>query len=118
MMSVLLVAVGAFLGAIARYSLVRLVTSDRYGPALAILMANVAGSFLLGVIVVIASPSWLLFAGVGFCGTLTTFSTFAIDVIGFTERRRTGTAVGYAVVSVVVCLAVAGMGMAIGTALT
>lgn len=48
-----------------------------------ILIVNVVGSFLLGL--VIGEETDLTFAIVGFCGSLTTWSAFALDLDG--ERR-------------------------------
>ena len=48
-----------------------------------ILIVNVVGSFLLGI--VIGEETDIAFAIVGFCGSLTTWSAFALDLDG--ERR-------------------------------
>lgn len=45
----------------------------------ATLLVNVVGSFLLGVVARKAMPTALAI-GVGFCGGLTTFSTFAVEI--------------------------------------
>ena len=73
------VAVGGIVGALARWGVLEAL--DR--PTLALLIVNAAGSALLGVVVV----RWphpdepkRLALGVGFCGGLTTFASFALDV--------------------------------------
>ena len=90
----LLVGVGAFVGAIARYGL-GLWFSERFGPGFPIgtLVVNVSGSFLLGFLVVHATerlglgePARLLL-GVGFCGGFTTFSAFALETMVLLEAR-------------------------------
>lgn len=70
-----------------------------------ILVVNVAGSFVLGVLLA-EEPSHQRsrvalhdFGAIGFCGGLTTFSTFAVEVVDLIERGRPGTAVSYALVS-------------------
>lgn len=85
MTAFVLVAAGGALGAAVRYLLV-LCVSGRFPWS--ILVANLAGSFVLGVLLVSASPGWLLFAGVGFCGALTTFSTFALDTFVLAREGR------------------------------
>ena len=91
MSAFLLVAAGGALGAGARYLLVAFV-SGRF-PA-SILIANLAGSFVLGLLLASVDSSLWLFAGVGFCGALTTFSTFALDTLLLArEGRRAASAV-------------------------
>ena len=76
-MTVLLVALGAALGAPTRYVAGHLL--DGRLPWGTILV-NVMGSFLLGL-----SSGWglsgasMAFVGVGFCGALTTYSAFAVQ---------------------------------------
>ncbi|HJX44739.1 MAG TPA: CrcB family protein, partial [Geodermatophilus sp.] len=53
------------------------------------LAVNVAGSAVLGVLLGLGSvPAWALaLVGTGFCGTLTTFSTFGADVVRLVDER-------------------------------
>ena len=95
-MTALLVALGAAVGAPLRF-LVGLVLPGPRGT----LLVNVAGSALLG-LVVTATPDTAALVGVGFCGALTTFSTFAVEA---TERRSWR----YVVLSVVLCLGAAAL---------
>lgn len=97
MTAVLLVAAGGALGAAVRYLLV-LRISGRFPWS--ILVANLAGSFLLGLLLDSAPPDLLLFAGVGFCGALTTFSTFALDTLLLAREGRPAASVANVVVSV------------------
>ena len=70
---------------------------------------NVAGSAVLGVLLGLGSvPAWALaLVGTGFCGTLTTFSTFGADVVRLVDER----AVARAAVTVAATL-VLGLGAA------
>jgi CrcB protein len=70
----LLVALGASVGAPLRFLVAKAVP----GVA-ATLLVNVAGSAVLGLLVS-PSPSTAALVGIGFCGALTTFSTFAVEV--------------------------------------
>ena len=101
MSALLLVGLGGALGATVRYLLVLLV-SGRFPWS--ILIANLAGSFLLGILLVSASPGLLLFAGVGFCGALTTFSTFALDTLVLAREGRLAASTGNVAASVVGCV--------------
>lgn len=105
----LLVAVGAALGAPARYLTNHWVRERLGGTAVAgTLIVNVVGSFVLGVLVgagVTGAPMALV--GIGFCGALTTFSTLALEVWdAMSDDRRT-----HAVVNVGLSLAL-GLGAA------
>ncbi len=77
------VALGAALGAPARYLISRAVqVRHRMWMPLGTMTVNVLGSLLLGVLVGAGSGQTLmLLVGTGFCGTLTTFSTFAFETL-------------------------------------
>ena len=48
------------------------------------------------------APGWVVaLVGTGFCGTLTTFSTFGADVVRLVEERALGRALGYLAATVV-----------------
>lgn len=97
MTAVLLVGIGGALGAAVRHLLI-LRFSGRFPWS--ILAANVIGSFFLGVLLESAPPDLLLFAGVGFCGALTTFSTFALDTLVLAREGRSAASIANVVVSV------------------
>ncbi|MEX5720858.1 fluoride efflux transporter FluC [Geodermatophilus maliterrae] len=96
-------AVGAMAGAPLRLLAARLAARSRHDPALGTLAVNVAGSAVLGVLLGLGSvPSWVLaLVGTGFCGTLTTFSTFGADVVRLVEERAVGRALAYTAASLV-----------------
>jgi fluoride exporter len=90
--SLLLVLLGGAVGAVARY----LVTLWTQTPIMGrfpwgTLVANVVGSFVLGVISGLAAgadglPEWVrLLAGTGFCGALTTYSTFGLETVRLSQ---------------------------------
>ncbi len=95
-MTPLLVVAGAVLGAPLRLLATR-IAGRRTDPAVGTLVVNVAGSALLGVLLGLrdVSPAVLALVGTGFCGALTTFSTFGADVVGLLERRALGRALAY-----------------------
>ena len=58
-----------------------------------VLMVNIAGAFILGVFIVLSQQWYLdrkysLFAVVGFCGSLTTMSAFALDSSNLLENNQ------------------------------
>jgi CrcB protein len=89
----LLVGVGGFLGANARFVLARVVGAAVGTPfPLGTFIVNVSGSFLLGVLgtlvaqrIVPGSEALRLALGVGFLGAFTTFSTFELETHGLVE---------------------------------
>ncbi|MGI9196942.1 MAG: fluoride efflux transporter FluC [Candidatus Nanopelagicales bacterium] len=109
-----LIAVGGALGAMGRYLLSLWRTP---GFPYGILMANVVGSLLLGILVAGAPRASFLLVGVGFCGALTTFSTFSLDTLVLAREGRRTAAVANVAMSVAACLVAAGIGLGIGSVL-
>lgn len=92
-MTVLGLAIGGGLGALARYGLTGVIAGSSRSPFPAgTLTVNVTGSFLLGWLVslVLAGrvpESTLVWAGAGFLGAFTTFSTFTYETLQLVEDR-------------------------------
>jgi CrcB protein len=89
MITALLVAAGAAVGAPLRY-LTDQAIKARHGLSFpwGTLVVNIIGSFLLGVLVGLpADEAVLRLAGTGFCGALTTYSTFGYETL---RLLRTG----------------------------
>jgi CrcB protein len=105
----LFVALGAAAGAPLRYWLAQRL--DRDGFPLGIWLVNVAGSTLLGLLVGLGTEGRALaLVGVGFCGALTTYSTFAVQSVGLGTRRGAV----YALATVAGSLAGCALGYAAG----
>jgi len=117
-MTILLVLLGGAVGAPARYVTDVLIqrlhaTAFPWGTW----TVNVAGSFVLGVVVA-AGTGWpATLVGTGFCGALTTFSTFGYESVRLAEEGETATATAYVVASLAVGLAAAALGWTIGSTL-
>lgn len=83
--TVLLVGTGGFIGSVLRYLLQVFVEKGMSSTfPLGTLIANIAGSFLIGIVFALAekqimSAEWRLFMSVGICGGFTTFSAFAFN---------------------------------------
>lgn len=117
-MTPLLVVLGAAVGAPARYLTDRLVQSRHTtGFPWGTFTVNVAGSFVLGMVAAAASPAVATLVGTGFCGALTTYSTFGWEIVGLARDGRRLLAVLNAVGSVMAGLGAAGLGLAVGTTL-
>ena len=106
------VGAGGAIGAMTRYG-IAVWMAERYGAAswTATLAVNIAGCFLMGIIAAYLAISALLsetargFLAVGFLGSLTTFSSFALDGYGFWLRGDMLGGVGYISASVLLSLA-------------
>ena len=112
-MSVLLIAAGAAVGAPVRWWVDRWV-QQRWVPALpwGTFTVNVVGSLLLGALAhaTMSDSGAFLLLGVGFCGALTTFSSFAWETFRLVEDGAELYAVLNVAGSLVVCLAAASLG--------
>ncbi len=112
MTAALLVALGAAVGAPARYLLDRAV-QRRYPGPWGTVTVNVLGSFVLGVLAGTASGPWQLLAGTGFCGALTTYSTFAHETVRRADAGETRRAVLEALAGITAGVLAAALGLAL-----
>lgn len=89
------IALGASIGASARYFLSVLIARDfasafPYGT----LLINITGSLILGFFLVFSTeralldPKWRLLVAVGFCGSYTTFSSYAFESFALMEQGQ------------------------------
>jgi CrcB protein len=111
-MTVLLVALGAAIGAPLRYLTDRY-TQARYGTGFpwGTLIVNVTGSLILGLTLGLPlSPSLIALLGTGFCGALTTYSTFSWETLTLARRGEQATAVAYTLLSLLSGLGAATLG--------
>lgn len=117
-MTALLVVLGAALGAPLRYATDRLVQSRHTtGFPWGTFTVNVTGSFLLGlVLAATASPAVTALVGTGFCGALTTYSTFGYETVQLGAGGSRLFAAFNAIGSVLAALGAAGLGLAVGAA--
>ena len=78
---------------------------------------NIVGSLILGVVAAAASAPVAALAGTGFCGALTTYSTFSYEAVALLEGRLRLAGLINVVGSVVVGVAAATAGWALGQTL-
>jgi fluoride exporter len=89
------IALGAIVGACARYFLSLVIARDfssafPYGT----LLINVTGSLIVGFFLVFSTervlldPKWRLLVVIGFCGSYTTFSSYAYESFALMERGQ------------------------------
>ncbi|WP_214323920.1 fluoride efflux transporter CrcB [Nonomuraea sediminis] len=118
-MTVLLVVLGAAVGAPLRYLADRAVQA-RHATVFpwGTLTVNVVGSALLGFLAALpASGGAMSLLGTGLCGALTTYSTFGYETVRLVEVGARFHAVANAVASIVAGLGAAYLGVAVAQAL-
>lgn len=115
---------GGCVGGLTRYAVTEAWSTPRNGFPWSTFAVNVAGAFVLGVVVVLAVDSRRSrhlrpLVGTGFCGALTTFSSVVVAADQLFAHHHTATAAEYLALTVVAALALAAAGMvtarAIGT---
>ena len=121
----LVVGLGGFAGAAARYGLGLWVIA-RLGSGFPFhtLLINVTGSLAVGALVVLLTerfvldPAWRLLLVVGFLGGYTTFSSYTFEALALAEEGRWLEAVLYALGSNGIGLAAAYLGLVLARAAT
>jgi CrcB protein len=115
MQSVLLVAFGGALGAVARYGTgIVALRLGIGGFPWATLFVNVLGGLVMGALAGWLSegaPALRLFLGVGVLGGFTTFSAFSIDVVRLIEMNQASAALAYVAASVIVSVGACWLGL-------
>jgi fluoride exporter len=122
-LSGLLVVLGGAVGAPARY-LTDLAVQSRHSSRLpwGTLTVNVVGSLVLGLVAGLASAGVvpeevLVLVGTGFCGALTTFSTFSYETFRLLDEGLWRPAVVNVLGSLAVGLAAVAAGFGLGSSL-
>ena len=117
----LAISVAAIVGANLRYLLSRLAAAELgsvfpYGT----LFINFVGSFIVGFFIiwtserVLLDPRWRLLVVIGFCGSFTTFSSYAFETMAYFESGQWGLMFTNILSNNLLCLggALAGMALA------
>ncbi len=124
MNDVLVISIGAIVGANARWVISRFAAKILspifpYGT----LVINVTGSFIVGFFMIWATervlidPRWRLLIVVGFCGAFTTFSSFAFETMAYFEQGQWLLLLTNVVSNNLLCLGAALAGMALARGL-
>jgi CrcB protein len=122
--SLIAVAVGGVVGCLLRWFLALLL--NRYFPTIppGTLAANLLGCYIVGLALAFfaaypaISPEWRLLMTTGFCGGLTTFSTFSAEMVILLQSGRLAWAMGGIAVHLVGSLLMTIAGIATMTWLT
>jgi len=118
------VALGALPGAAARHALAEAITAPAGHFPWATFSTNVSGSLALGLVLAVLLQRYppatyaRAFAGTGFLGAFTTFSTFSVEADVLIKDGHAAMALAYVVASLTAGLGAAGLGLAAGGRLT
>lgn len=124
MKNFLVISVAAIVGANLRFFLSRLAAKE-FGPVFPFgtLIINIVGSFIVGFFIiwtserVLLDPRWRLLVVVGFCGSFTTFSSYAFETMSYFEQGQWGLMLTNFLSNNLLCLGSALVGMALARAL-
>ena len=116
--SIAAISIGASLGALARWQLG--LKLNEFFPAIppGTIAANLIGGYVIGLAMAFfssapaLSPEWRLFVVTGFCGGLTTFSTFSAELVTLLQQGRPALALSAIAVHVIGSLAMTLAGIA------
>ena len=112
-----LVALGGAIGAVLRFGIGNIIESSDF--PLSTILVNVSGSFILGMLAVMAinngySEELMLFFGTGLLGAFTTMSTFSLDTLTLVKDNNYTLALVYAGISFTLCILFAFVGWELG----
>jgi CrcB protein len=116
--SILAVAIGATLGSLLRWQLGTRLNSIFPTIPPGTLAANLIGAYVVGLGIAFfatfsaISPEWRLLVITGFCGGLTTFSTFSAEITTLLQQGRITWAIGAVAAHVVGSVAMTFAGIA------
>ncbi len=127
MLNIIFVFLGGGIGSVLRYltniTFGKTILCQNCAIPLATFLVNVAGSFLLGFLYAFfiqklnVQSHLKLAVTVGFCGGLTTFSTFSVESYNLLKNGEIIAGLGYILSSVIVCIIITGIGIYTGTIL-
>lgn len=124
MQTILWISIGAVVGANLRYFVAQSVA--RLAPTsfpLGTLIINVSASLVLGFLLiwtserVLADPRWRLLIAVGFCGSYSTYSSYAFETLALFEAGQFSFAALNVVITNVACFVAVVLGAALARAL-
>ncbi len=108
-LEIILLAVGGMMGVFLRYTMTK--SALLFGElSINVLIVNVIGSFILGAFAILSmqwnlDEKYALLVAIGFCGGLTTMSSFALESVNLIDNKQ------YLLVAVNV---IANVGLSIG----
>lgn len=122
-MNIISVGIGGFFGAVCRYLLGKIPCQYAGDFPVNTFIANILGAVIIGIVFALTAKlggsdsNTVLLLKTGFCGGLTTFSTFSLEGVNLLQEGHFCLFAAYAVLSVGLCLVAVIAGTAIGNSL-
>ncbi len=116
-MAVIVLCIGACLGALARWQLALWLNTGTTWIPLGTLAANLIGGYVIGMLVGVfqshpgIDPLWRLALVTGFLGALTTFSTFSAETVQLLQAERFDQALALAAIHLLGSLTLTWLGL-------
>ena len=117
MLNLLAIFLGGGLGAVSRYLIsLNLANNFEINLPVSTFLVNVIGSFVIGFLYILfiekadITPAVKLALTVGFCGGLTTFSTFSLELFEMIGNQQIFHAFSYIILSVTICVIMTAIG--------
>lgn len=117
MLNLLAIFLGGGIGAVSRYLIsLNLAKNFEINLPVSTFLVNVIGSFVIGFLYILfiekadITPAVKLVLTVGFCGGLTTFSTFSLELFEMIGNQQIFHAFSYIILSVTICVIMTAIG--------
>ena len=117
MLNIISIFLGGGIGAVTRYLIsVNMAKHIQANLPFATFLVNIIGCFVIGFLYFLfieksdISPALKLSLTVGFCGGLTTFSTFSLELFEMVGNHQFIHAFSYIILSVIICLIMTAIG--------
>ena len=117
MLNLLAIFLGGGIGAVSRYLIsLNLAKNFEINLPVSTFLVNVIGSFVIGFLYIFfmkkadITPAVKLALTVGFCGGLTTFSTFSLELFEMIGNQQIFHAFSYIILSVTICVIMTAIG--------
>ena len=117
MLNLRAIFLGGGIGAVSRYLIsLNLAKNFEINLPVSTFLVNVIGSFIIGFLYILfiekadITPAVKLALTVGFCGGLTTFSTFSLELFEMIGNHQFFHAFSYIILSVIICIIMTAIG--------
>ena len=118
MLNLIAIFLGGGIGAVSRFLItINLTKIYNVNLPIATFLVNIIGSFAIGFLYILfmgktdLTPALKFALTVGFCGGLTTFSTFSLELFEMISHQQFMQAAIYTLLSVLICLVMTGIGV-------